>query len=224
MSDIKFSADLFEQIGGTSWVTRPGWFADAVKNSTVEEVVESKSAEAVRENQFSETGKQESSVTKAFSDEVVEVYQAEDRRLSMDKVADDTTVLSKELSDQGVVVHVENAVVVIGPGLESVWQNESNVAWQLWQNIMKAFNWDESQVIFFDTELLVSEDMVFSTMEEVIDLGVEWVLAMDDSHEIFEQLAEGVHVVTVPDFESMLADPYAKQSFYHSLIELNLSH
>ena len=109
---------------------------------------------------------------------------------------------------------------MIGTGLERMWQKEDDFAWQLWQNIMKAFRLDESQVVFFDTELLVTEDMIFSTMEEVIDLGVEWVLTMDEMHEVSEQLAEGVHVVSVPEFESMLSDPYSKQSFYHSVVPL----
>ncbi|GAB6070709.1 hypothetical protein JCM30760_18060 [Thiomicrorhabdus hydrogeniphila] len=112
------------------------------------------------------------------------------------------------------------SVVVIGAGLEAVWQNEESLAWQLWQNIMKAFDWDENHVVFFDTDHLVTEDAIFSTMEEVIDLGVEWVLTMNEDHEITEQLAEGVQVVSVADFEQMLSDPYAKQSFYHSIINL----
>ncbi|GKT11712.1 MAG: hypothetical protein ISEC1_P0681 [Thiomicrorhabdus sp.] len=110
------------------------------------------------------------------------------------------------------------SVVVLGSGLDSVWQNEENIAWLLWQNIMHAFNWGESSVVFFDTANLVSEDMVFETMEEIIELGVEQVFTMDEEHLISEQLQEGVQVISVPDLESMLSDPYAKQSFYQSVM------
>lgn len=112
-------------------------------------------------------------------------------------------------------------VVVLGAGLDEVWQNETHQAWQLWQNIMLAFDWDESQIAFFDTAHLVQEEMIFSTIEEVIELGVDWVLCMDDEHIISEQLQEGVHVVSVPDLETMLADPYAKKTFYHAVIALS---
>ena len=111
-------------------------------------------------------------------------------------------------------------VVVLGAGLDEVWQNETHQAWQLWQNIMLAFDWDESQIVFFDTAHLVQEEMIFSTMEEVIELGVDWVLCMDDEHIISEQLQEGVHVVNVPSLESMLVDSYAKKIFYGAVIAL----
>ena len=112
-------------------------------------------------------------------------------------------------------------VVVLGAGLDKIWQNETHQAWQLWQNIMLAFDWDESQIVFFDTAHLVQEEMIFSTIEEVIELGVDWVLCMDDEHVISEQLQEGVHVVNVPDLESMLADPYAKKTFYSAVVALS---
>ncbi len=129
------------------------------------------------------------------------------------------------VSYEGVTVTSDPAVelmnvVVLGAGLDEIWQNEMHQAWQLWQNIMLAFDWDESQTIFFDTAHLVQEEMIFSTIEEVIELGVDWVLCMDDEHVISEQLQEGVQVVNVPDLEFMLADPYAKKTFYSAIIAL----
>lgn len=211
MSDSKFSSDLFEQLGGVNWVTRPDWFSEAVLENSVDNKAET--IEVVKD-----------AVTNVDShlERISSLSQNENAEISLTVHADTSAVA---MNDKSVTSHVliENAVVLIGPGLESVWQDETSVAWQLWQNIMLAFDWDESQVVFFDTELLVSDDMVFSTMEEVIDLGVEWVLTMDDEHEIVEQLSEGVQVVSVPDFESMLSDPYSKQSFYHTVLALSTS-
>lgn len=115
-------------------------------------------------------------------------------------------------------------IVVLGVGLDTIWQNDVHQAWLLWQNIMQAFDWDESQAVFFDTAHLASEEMMFSTMEEVIELGVDWVLTMDETHPISELLQEGVQVINVPDIESMLSDPYAKQTFYQSVVSVTAKH
>ncbi|MDX1353131.1 MAG: hypothetical protein R3254_08965 [Thiomicrorhabdus sp.] len=193
MSKTHFSHDLFEQIGGTNWVTRPGYVAANTPTSAVSETSVDNSEQQVSLEQ---------------QEGVFDV-----------SVEPDTQAL-------GLHVNIESqiapAVVVLGAGLESIWQNEQSQAWQLWQNITKALGWDEAQVVFFDTELMVTEDAIFSTMEEVIELGVEWVLTMDEEHEISEQLSEGVQVVAVPEFELMLSDPYAKQMFYHSVIPFSL--
>ncbi|WEJ62002.1 hypothetical protein [Thiomicrorhabdus lithotrophica] len=213
MSKVKFSTDLFEQLGGTNWVTRPGNFFET-NNSVKDLVSDPKESQqpTVLESNPQVIAESNESTLPASELQVAEITQTVDASSQMFE----PDVESK----LNTASHTNNAVVLIGPGLERIWQNEDDLAWQLWQNIMKAFRWDESQVVFFDTELLVTEDMIFSTMEEVIDLGVEWVLTMDEMHEVSEQLAEGVHVVSVPEFESMLSDPYSKQSFYHSVVPL----
>ncbi len=109
-------------------------------------------------------------------------------------------------------------VVVLGQGLDDIWQNEAQQAWLLWQNIVQVFDWDDAQIVFFDTAHLASEEMIFTTMEEVIELGVDWVLSMDEEHALSDMLQEGVQVVQVPDLESMLMDPYAKQTFYNTVV------
>lgn len=183
MKNVTFSSELFTQIGGSNWSTRPGYF----ESRALEQVANESSMQEL-----------------AVADQAVESQN--DMEQSVSKKA---------------VVKVENAVVVVGSGLDAIWDNEENLAWKLWSNIMQAFSWDDSQVVFYDTDHLVSEDMIFSTMEEIIDLGVEWVLLMDEVHPIAEQLAEGLSVVEVPDLEYMLSDPYAKQSFYQSVIALS---
>ncbi|MEA1990031.1 MAG: hypothetical protein U9N57_12610 [Pseudomonadota bacterium] len=211
MSKVQFSTDLFEQLGGTNWVTRPGSFFEASDsaNALISEQEEGSRPSVLANDEQGVVEPSESSLTSA------DVQTAQ-----TPKVDEVSSQVFEPESKLKAASHINNAVVLIGPGLENVWQNEDDLAWQLWHNIMKAFGWDESQVVFFDTELLVTEDMIFSTMEEVIDLGVEWVLTMDETHEISDQLAEGVHVVSVPEFESMLSDPYSKQSFYHSVVSL----
>jgi len=213
MSKVQFSTDLFEQLGGTNWVIRPGnFFADTRSENDLVTESEEVPLSPVLEND-------EQGIVEPV-ESVLPVAQLQTEQMHPAEEASGQTFEPEAESKLKVASHIDNAVVLIGPGLEKIWQNEDDLAWQLWQNIMKAFSWDEAQVVFFDTELLVTEDMIFSTMEEVIDLGVEWVLTMDEDHEISEQLAEGVYVVSVPEFDSMLSDPYSKQSFYHSVVSL----
>jgi len=196
MTDTKFSSELFTQIGGSNWVTRPGYFnsPEPVKPPVNDQLV----------NPFVEAAVE--------LDEKPDIAEVDRVNLHEELTAD--------VSQAKTAVHVENAVVVIGAGLDSIWQNEESLAWRLWQNIMLAFEWDETQVVFFDTEHVASDEMIFTTMEEIIDLGVEWVLTMDREHPIVEQLSEGVSVIEVPGFDDMLSDAYAKKSFYHSVVNL----
>jgi hypothetical protein len=216
MPKTVFSSALFEQIGGSSWVTRRGYFSEqSVAQKSIEDSALQQSPQDahVDIDNDADNIRQDALINENALVESHENYAEEESAQSS---------MQFEQPDLKSLTHIENAVVLIGAGLENIWQDEENLAWQLWQNIMKAFAWDESQVVFFDTELLVTEEAIFATMEEVIDLGVEWVLTMDDVHELSEQLAEGVHVVSVPEFESMLSDPYSKQSFYHSVISLGM--
>jgi len=213
MLNVTFSNELFTQLGGTNWITRPGKF-------------NLKPAETPGIRQAKEAMPKENAVEIDSVDET-QLHESEPGE-QLNGIVEEVMVEDKHLSAMSTPSHLTEglpvlSIVVIGAGLESVWQNEESLAWQLWQNIMKAFDWDENQVVFFDTEHLVTEDAIFSTMEGVIDLGVEWVLTMNEEHEISEQLAEGVQVVSVADFDQMLSDPYAKQSFYHSIISLGSS-
>jgi len=210
MSNVKFSDALFRQLGGTNWITRPGKFNSMPVISSTKDMLP-------KESMLEDDSSPNDIGQKALivSEQLNTLEQESNTELSQQPLESTSTHVTKGLSVL--------SIVVIGAGLETVWQNEESLAWQLWQNIMKAFDWDETQVVFFDTDHLVTEDAIFSTMEEVIDLGVEWVLTMNEDHEISEQLAEGVQVVSVADFEQMLSDPYAKQSFYHSIINLGNS-
>lgn len=184
MPKTSVSIQVFNQMGGTCWVSRPGYFQtpSGLEQAQLVESVEPVTVGAAIE-----------------SVNLAEVAPSSETSL-LSNLANAETELP--------------AVVLFGAGLDGLWQDESALGWRLWQNIMLAFGWDESQIVFFDTEHLVSEEMMFSTVEEVINLGVEWVLSMDDGHAINEQLVEGVLVVNVPSIELMLSDARAKQLFY----------
>jgi hypothetical protein len=195
MPKTPVSVNVFNQIGGTYWVSRPGYFEASLASRSAPEP-----------EPYPDTKVEHSSVhlpkTVAKPSVMVEPLLKRD------------ALLPPSLAEALPALPAMPAIVLIGAGLDGLWQDESALGWRLWQNIMLAFGWDETQTVFFDTEHLASEEMMFSTVEEVINLGVEWVLSMDDAHEINEQLVEGVMVVNVPSLELMLSDARAKQLFY----------
>ena len=197
MDDIKLSAGLFNQIGGTHYLSRPAYFQKAVSSEESakppEEVSDVNDLVGLKPNIESQLGLM-------VSDEVP-----------------DSPLEGEGASEECALT---KSLVIIGSGLNSIWEDESKLEWQLLQNICQSLGWLEESLSFFDTDLLISEDATYATMEEVIDLGVEWVLSMDSEHPVSEQLAEGVQVVDVPDLDQMLSDPYAKQSFYQSVVPL----
>jgi len=200
MSDIQFSTGLFKQLGGTLYLSRPAYFQG--KSSAVPLQLSSHVVSG-RSNKVSEDLTHSS---KGGGVELAKIDLSESTELSTEAV---TRSRQQECS-----------VVIIGSGLSSIWEDDSKLEWQLLQNICHAFGWTEDNLDFFDTDLLISEEIIFTTMEEVIDLGVEWVLSMDSDHVISEQLAEGVQVIEVPSLDQMLSDAYAKQSFYQSVSPL----
>lgn len=206
MSKLTLSRALFEQIGGVNWQRRPDVTLHSVDSERLEHTIISQASDKIVEHIATPA---EGAVTMSTPNEA--------------------SVAPIEMAPSNSANHSESyiiaakdrpAIVLLGSGLNEIWQNDSQPAWQLWQNIMLAFDWDETQVVFFDTAQLVSEEMMFTTMEEVIELGVEWVFTMDDSHELSEMLQEGVQVISVPEIESMLMDPYAKKAFYHAAVSI----
>ena len=189
-----FDAELFAELGGVNWQARKGFF-----QSDSAALAETQPTEIIESNEIV--------ANKAVENEV-EVKSAVESTFEEPSLLSATNQI------------VENAVVVIGPSLDEIWENEASPAWWLWQNIMNAFAWDEAQIVFYDLDHVASEEAAYALLEEIIDLGVEWVLTMDAEHAVSEQLADGLKVVEVPDLETMLADPYAKQSFFQSVVAL----
>jgi len=216
MSKVAFSAELFEQLGGVNWVCRSKGFEfrRSVDQSLVEKEVEETLVKESKEHDVA-TGEVSNPVMSDQNDMDVAVSK------DTDVIADVKAEVQHESERQLLAEPDEgDSVVVLGMGLDAMWQNDTHQGWLLWQNIMQAFDWDESQIVFFDTAHMASEEMMFSTMEEVIELGVDWVLTMDQEHPISELLQEGVQILSVPDIDSMLSDPYAKQAFYQSVVSI----
>lgn len=111
--------------------------------------------------------------------------------------------------------------IVIGEGLSGIWQNEDALEWQLWKNICEVFAWDSEQIPFYDTLHLVSEDAIFATLEEIMEMEVDWVLSMDSDSLFAEHLQEGLRLKTCPSLSLMLSDAYAKKSFYQIIMQLS---
>lgn len=226
MSKTKFSADLFEQLGGTHWQAREGVLPSAIEQGSTDFLVNEEVLEPTVVQQQVLESQSDPSMDNELASPVAQAEENANPSLFTDGAESfaeqqaETVVESIEEPLLQAEPVVQNGVVLIGQDLESYWQNEEAVEWQLWQNIMQVFGWDEAGVQFYDTRLMVSEDMVFGTIEEIIDSGCEWVLSMDDEHLLSEQLSEGLQVVSVPDFEDMFADPFAKKTFYQTVLGL----
>lgn len=192
MSNLKLSPGLFDQLGGSHYLSRPAYFQQFADDQLAAPEVAQK--EGLEE------------LSSVLHDQQVTT------------AVDEESVSSMPVERPNQAAAEQAAIVLLGAGLNSIWEDESKLEWQLLMNICRALGWSEEALAFFDTDALISDEAVFTTMEEVIDLGVEWVLSMDSEHSISEQLAEGVQVLEVPGLEQMLSDPYAKQSFYQTIV------
>lgn len=147
------------------------------------------------------------------SAETGEVSEKQGRQLSPnDQFAEQT-------SQTPTTTAAPSLKVFVAQGIDAIWENESELSWQLWENIQQAFGWQEQDVQFFDADNLASEEAVMACVEEVIDLQVEQVfLMLDEAHSLYEILSEGVEVIQLPSLNEMLENPYAKQSFYQAMV------
>jgi|ACQI01.1.fsa_nt_gi hypothetical protein len=219
MAQLKNSSQLFSMLGGTSWIVRDSdLFAGLTRKSSkasAEEALGLQTSDAPDSNQpiDDQVSSTESPEQTTFG---ITNQSLSSKSENLENLAVNQAVITDKQSNNNIL---HNTVVVLGSGLDLIWENEDEEAWQLWQNIVFAFGWQDFQTVFYDLDHLVSEGMVLSTIEEVIESGVEWVLTMDADHAIAEQLVDGVQVIEVPDFESMLSDPHAKKGFYESVMQ-----
>lgn len=109
--------------------------------------------------------------------------------------------------------------VLLGSGLNAIWQADNNQVWLLWQAILQFHLSDVSQMRFFDTDSLQDEDLQFEVLEQIIETGAERVFTMDADHPINEMLIEGAQLVVLPSFEQMLDQPLLKRDVYMALSE-----
>lgn len=113
--------------------------------------------------------------------------------------------------------------ILIGADLDSIWQNETTLEWQLLQNMARIFVWDLENLHYYDTRHLVSEDAIFATLEEVMELQVDWVVSMDSESLLAEHLEEGLQVIRIPGLAELLSDAYAKKDCFTTLSNAKFS-
>lgn len=182
-------ADFLNTLGLTTWQARPGYFAKSVPRTEPAANSISPEAEAM--------GAAPNTVPEAEVNSVVS---------------------EAEMASAPVETPAPKAAfVLVGAGLDDIWQNESAVQWVLMLNILKAFGLSEEQLRFFDTAHAVTDEAVFASIEEVIDLGVETVFAFEESSPLIEQLEEGLQVVFLPSLDEMMQRGQAKRETFEIL-------
>lgn len=107
--------------------------------------------------------------------------------------------------------------ILIGSGLDGIWQNDETLEWQLLKNIAKVFTWDLEQLHYYDTSHLASEEAIYATLDEVMEMEVDWVLSMDTESLLADHLEEGLQIISVSSLTQMLSDPYAKKDCFLTL-------
>lgn len=111
--------------------------------------------------------------------------------------------------------------ILIGSGLSQIWQQPDQQTWSLWQAIIAFHVGAEQGVLYYDTDLLQTEQAMFDVVEHMIELGVEQVFSMDAEHEINEMLAEGLQLVPIPSLDAMLEQPSLKRVLYERLCHVH---
>ncbi len=180
-------ADFLNTLGLTTWQARPGYFAKSVTRM----------------------GPAANSI----------VTEGEEMTAAPNTEPEVNSVVSEaEMASAPVETPASKAAfVLVGAGLDDIWQNESAVQWVLMLNILKAFGLSEEQLRFFDTAHAVTDEAVFASIEEVIDLGVETVFAFEESSPLIEQLEEGLQVVFLPSLDDMMQRGQAKRETFEIL-------
>ncbi len=105
-----------------------------------------------------------------------------------------------------------NKMIFIGSKLSAIWQVASSVEWQLFNNILTTFNIEPTDVIFFDTDLLTTEEAQFLIVDEIIAMGVETIYCFGENNKLAEQLQEGLAIVFLPTLTSQLNNWQDKKS------------
>ena len=193
MKETQFSADFLAKLGVQAWQENPNFV----------------SARSLKTPPKVQTDYQEPPL---------EVVEALDESI-------EPVIVAETLAPLAVLpsVQIEKVpFIVIGEDLSQVWQNDESLEWQLWKNIAEVFQWDVEQIPFYDTLHLNSEDAIMSTLEEVMEMELDWVLSMDSESLLAEHLQEGLMVKPCPSLSTMLSDPYAKKTFYQLMLQMSV--
>lgn len=141
-------------------------------------------------------------------------------------------VVAEQLEETSELVEVDSVqspkadilpFILIGEGLDAIWQDETQVEWALLENIAQALSWDMEKLHYFDTAHIVSEEAIYATLEEVMEMDINLVLSMSADSSLSEYLQEGLQVLDLPSLSDMLADPYAKKQTYSTLMQAGLA-
>lgn len=107
--------------------------------------------------------------------------------------------------------------VLVAAGLSSIWQNESKDEWVLLENILQSIGLDADAVIFFDSEIIQTEEAIMNCIEEIIEEGVEFAFSFDENSELIKQLQEGLSIAFLPSLGEQLASANSKRDCYQVL-------
>lgn len=215
----QFSAEFLEQLGIPTWSENPEFFHRPVEINAASSEIESMD-DNVSQTSDVDQGAAVNGESNHYQSATTENSAGHSAQKSVYKspvVSEESSEMVQSSSTQ--LSSVQAARVFIASGVDEIWQNEESLAWQLWENILLAFGWQESEVEFFDAATMVTEESLFDCMEAVMELPIDQVFVMVDEHPIIEMLQEGLEVVQLPSLDEMLDDPYAKQRFYQSVIQ-----
>lgn len=121
-------------------------------------------------------------------------------------------------SDEVVSMSSSSAsFVLVGSGLQSIWQQSGSVQWRLLVNIVTALGLPIESLRVFDPTQITTEADVQDCIDVVIDLGVERVFAFEENSLLIASLEEGVQVVFLPSLHEMTQRPEAKQEAFEVL-------
>lgn len=208
---VVFSEALLAQIGIQPWQAKPGvdFFATS----------EEKASESV---EVSQPNEKPSPSPQNFSDEpsASEHLNPKPEELQQDE---NSEAIAHTDNAQPISLKSDLPFILIGADLDSIWQNESTLEWQLLQNIARVFDWDLENLHYYDTRHLVSEEAIFATLEEVMEMQVDWVVSMDSESVLAEHLEEGLQMIRVPSLEELLADAFAKKDCFMTLSNARFS-
>ena len=115
----------------------------------------------------------------------------------------------------------ETSCVLVGSGLSTLWQDDMNVLWRLLENIFQSVSIDLESASYFDTDIVQTEEAIFSCIEEVIESGVECIYTFEEEHELVDQLQESLSVIFLPSLEAQVQSGASKRECYQALQQVS---
>lgn len=108
-------------------------------------------------------------------------------------------------------------LVLFGRGLQAIWKQAENPAWQLWRAILNFHLSKPEQLVFYDTANISDEDKIYDVLDDLAEKGIELAFSMDSEHPINEFLAENIQLIFLPSLEEMLEQSILKKDLFIKL-------